>query len=131
MREEIENIPLDELRKRWADSWGLEPHARIGRSMLEKSLIFRAQSNLTAEQQDRLDQLVKRYKRNPKCFDTGCQDLKPGTRLVRTWKGKRHSVLVKADGFSYQGSQYSSLSQIANNITDKRWNGWLFFGLKK
>ncbi|MDB5490804.1 MAG: hypothetical protein JWO78_653, partial [Micavibrio sp.] len=26
---------------------------------------------------------------------------------------------------------YNSLSKIAGEITDKNWNGWLFFGLKK
>ena len=42
-----------------------------------------------------------------------------------------HWVLVKAEGFEYEGKAYSSLSKIANDITRSRWNGWLFFGLKK
>lgn len=46
-------------------------------------------------------------------------------------EGRKHSVLVKAEGFEYQGQIYSSLSKIANDITGKRWNGWVFFGLKK
>ena len=55
---------------------------------------------------------------------------KPGTRLVRMHEGRKHSVLVKAEGFEYQGRVYSSLSKIANEITGKHWNGWVFFGLK-
>jgi hypothetical protein len=127
-------LPLNELRQMWARAWGREPHARIGRTMLEKSLEYKTRERegrgLAPEQQARLEQLVKQYKRNPACFD-GNGPLKPGTRLVRMHEGKKHSVLVKADGFEYQGRAYSSLSKIANDITGKRWNGWVFFGLKK
>ena len=56
--------------------------------------------------------------------------IKPGTRLVRTWKGQRHSVMVKENGFDYQGRAFTSLSEIAATITGTRWNGWVFFGLK-
>ncbi len=127
----MRELSLNELRQMWAKMWGLEPHARIGRSMMEKSLTFKKQNNLTQEQKARLEQLVKQYKHNPRCFDGSCSSLKPGTRLIRNWKGKRHSVLVKVDGFEYQDCLYTSLSQIANDITGSRWNGYLFFGLKK
>ncbi len=134
MREKHGKLPLNELRQMWARAWGREPHARIGRTMLEKSLEYKTRERegrgLTPEQQARLEQLVREYKRNPACFD-GNGPLKPGTRLVRMHNGKKHSVLVKVDGFEYGGQTYSSLSKIANGITGKRWNGWVFFGLKK
>lgn len=115
----------------WAEAWAKVPDERLGRTMLEKSLEFKLQKTLTTDKQDRLDQLVKTYKRNPKCFDERCNALKPGTQIIRSWKGKKHNVLVKSDGFDYQGRLYASLSQIANNITGSRWNGPAFFGLKK
>ena len=134
MPENLPKLPLNELRQMWARAWGREPHARIGRNMLEKSLEYKTRERegrgRTLEQQARLEQLVKQYKRNPACFD-GNGPLKPGTRLVRMHNGKKHSVLVKADGFEFGGQTYSSLSKIANDITGKRWNGWVFFGLKK
>jgi len=127
-----ENLSLNELRQSWSEAWGKQPHARIGRAMLEKSLAFKTSDrHLTPEQQARLNYLIKQYKRNPTCFDKQSGALKPGTKLVRMHKGKKHSVLVKADGFEYAGRSYSSLSKIANDITGKRWNGWIFFGLKK
>ena len=126
-----EKPPLNELRQMWSKAWSFEPHARIGQAMLEKSLTFKTQNNLTPEQYARLDQLVKQYKRNPKCFDDGCAALKPGMRLVRNWKGVRHAVTVKTDGFDYQSLHYTSLTQIANDITGSKWNGRIFFGLKK
>jgi len=126
-----ETLPLQELREQWAAAWGRKPHSRIGRVMLEKSLAYKLQGGTGLQQQARLNQLIKEYKRNPACFDKRAGALKPGTRLVRIHNGKKHSVLVKADGFEYQNQTYSSLSKIANDITGKRWNGWVFFGLKK
>lgn len=131
----IEKLPLNELRQRWAQAWGLEPHARIGRTMLEKSLAYKIreqeQGGLLSNQQKRLDQLIKQYKRNPNTLDNPSGPLKPGTRLVRTHDGTKHTVIVKKTGFEYQGRPYASLSKIANDITGKNWNGWVFFGLKK
>jgi hypothetical protein len=54
-----------------------------------------------------------------------------GTRLVREWKGVEHQVTVLPDGFEYLGHPHKSLSSIARAITGTRWNGLVFFGLKK
>lgn len=135
MIENIEKLKIDELRSRWTEVWGTDPHSRIGRTMLEKSLGYKIREReghgLTPEQQERLGQLIRQYKRNPNYFDEGGSVLKPGTRLVKTYQGKRHSVLVTSSGFEYEGQSYGSLSKIANEITGSRWNGWLFFGIKK
>lgn len=134
MPKSLEKLSLNELRQIWTDEWGREPHARIGRTMLEKSLEYkvheRSNSNLTSEQSTRLSELIRAYKRNASSFGIDAT-LKTGTRLVRLHGGKKHTVLVKADGFEYAGKKYASLSKIANEITGKRWNGWIFFGLKK
>lgn len=132
--EEVAKLSLDELRDRWAKAWGLKPHKYIRRNMLEKSLIFKVRElnglGLTRLQQAKLDQLVKTYKRNPKCFDDRI-GLKAGIRLVRTWKGVRQNVLVREDGFEYNGVVYKSLSRVAKEITGTTWNGWKFFHLKR
>ena len=56
--------------------------------------------------------------------------IKPGSELVRTWKGATHRVQVKGNGFAYDGKPYASLSEIASHITGTKWNGPLFFGLR-
>lgn len=131
----IARLPMAELRRQWAECWGIEPHWRIGRQMLEKSLAFRRREirgeGMTPEQRKRLDNLVAQYKRDSKSFDQGPAGLKPGTKLVRAHQGKKHIVLVKADGFEYRNQHYSSLSEIALVITGTRWNGWLFFGVRR
>ena len=48
--------------------------------------------------------------------------IKPGSELVRTWKGKSHRVRVLTDGFAYDGETFASLSEIASEITGTRWN---------
>lgn len=126
---------IKELKEKWKSLWGITPHKFIGQAMLEKSIAYKEQEllgeGLTKQHKERLDILVKQYKRNPNCFDDGRTPLKPGTRLVKNWQGKRHTVLVKSTGFDYNGTHYRSLSTIANTITGSRWNGYLFFGLKK
>ena len=57
--------------------------------------------------------------------------IKPGTRLLRTWQGTTHEVLVGDAGVTYRGQQYRSLSEVARIITGQRWSGPLFFGLKR
>lgn len=129
----LDDLSLEELRERWAEAWGRMPHGTMGRTMMLKSLEFKLREQeaggLSSERQKRLNELIKAYKRNADSFDKAAE-LKPGARLVRVYNGKKHSVLVKAEGFEYEGRAYASLSKIANEITGSRWNGWLFFGLK-
>lgn len=135
MSQDFRKLPLTILRQIWSEAWGREPHAHIGRSMLEVSLQYKRRElegdlGFTPTQEDRLTQLIKQYHRSSSSFETSTS-LKYGTRLVRMHGGKKHCVLVKPDGFEYAGKTYTSLSKIANEITGKNWNGWVFFGLKK
>lgn len=135
MHANLKTLPLAELRQIWAGAWGIKPHAKIGRTMLIKSLEYRRREQVMGgmppELQQRLKTLVAAYKRNPRCFDEDVHGLKPGTRLVKTWKETRHTVLVVKNGFEYEERIYTSLSEVAFAITGSRWNGWVFFGLKK
>ena len=54
-----------------------------------------------------------------------------GTVVRRVFDGKTHEVTVCVEGFEYEGRKYKTLSAIANQIAGSRWNGFLFFGLKK
>ncbi len=131
----VAELSLEELRRQWSECWGIQPHVQIGRQMLEKSLQYKQRQlrgeGLSAEQQKRLDNLVAQHKRDAKSFEQGPAGLKPGTRLIRAHAGEKHLVLVKPYGFDYRKQHYNSLSEIAFAITGTRWNGWLFFGIKK
>ena len=56
--------------------------------------------------------------------------IKPGTCLLRHWRGEEHEVLVTDSGYEYRGASFSSLSPIARQITGTRWSGPAFFGLR-
>ena len=57
-------------------------------------------------------------------------NLRPGTRLVRSWNGETYNVLVTDDGYRFNDQTYASLSSIAQAITGAKWSGPRFFGLK-
>lgn len=64
-------------------------------------------------------------------FRTNALSIKAGTKLIREYQGKNHEVIVLEKGYQYQDKFYRSLSAIANEITESRWNGKVFFGIKK
>ena len=55
---------------------------------------------------------------------------RPGTAIVRDYKGRRLVVTVLAHGFEYDGERFRSLSAIAKAITGSHMNGFRFFGLE-
>jgi len=55
----------------------------------------------------------------------------PGTLLVREFQSRDIVVKVLDKGFEYEGRHFKSLSAIAKEATGTKWNGFLFFGLKK
>ena len=57
-------------------------------------------------------------------------ELRPGTVVAREWNGQMQRVVVLADGFAWNGKTYPSLSKVAFAITNTRWNGPKFFGMR-
>jgi hypothetical protein len=57
--------------------------------------------------------------------------LKEGVELQRQFRGRTVVVKVLASGFEYEGQSYGSLSAVARAATGTRWNGLVFFGVKK
>ena len=55
--------------------------------------------------------------------------IKPGTHLLRQWRGETHEVVVTRSGYEYRRASYRSLSEIARQITGTHWSGPAFFGL--
>ena len=55
--------------------------------------------------------------------------LKPGSRLLREWRGETQVVEVTHEGLVWKGNRYRSLSAVARAITGVRWSGPRFFGL--
>jgi hypothetical protein len=115
--------------ERDVDILGVQIRARSIRALanqLQEWILGRASGALRR----RLQTLAGEFDRNGASFDPGVV-LKTGTTLVRQWRGHAHSVLVREDGFEYEGQRYRSLTMIAERITGAHWSGPRFFGLTK
>lgn len=124
------------LKARWRELFETEPPA-YNRRFLESRLAYRIQElaygGLSRETTERLKAMAKQYA-DQKPADRKANALSrpiAGTKLVREWEGVEHCVIVRHDDFEYLGRPYKSLSSVASEITGTKWNGWVFFGLKR
>ena len=133
----LKTTPTLGLRALWRELFATEAPP-YNRRFLENRLGYRIQElaygGLKPETVERLDALADALDvggRLPKRSRPTKDRPVAGTRLIREWKGAEHSVTVHDDFYEYQGRPYESLSVIARLITGTRWNGWVFFGLKR
>jgi hypothetical protein len=127
-------MPIAQLRVRYREVFRSDPPKAFGPDLLRRSIAQRIQEKayggLSRSTQRLLDQMMKAYAAKPNGKILLPRRIKPGSVLVREWKGKSHRVTVLTDGFVYDGDTYSNLSEIAVLITGTRWNGPRFFGLR-
>lgn len=130
----MEKLPIDTLRHQWRQAFGWSPPPSTKRSFLEKNLHYHQQAQqhggLKNASLRQLQDIAAKASESPAYIPTPNALYKPGTLLVRTYKGKPHEVVIAESGFSYNGEVYTSLSAIARHITGTAWNGHTFFGLK-
>jgi len=127
-------MPIAQLRVRYCEVFRTDPPKAFGPDLLRRSIAHRIQEKacggLSRSTQRLLDQMIKTYAAKPNGKMVLPRRIKPGSELVRTWKGKSYRVIVMAGGFTYGGKNFASLSEIASEITGTRWNGPRFFGLR-
>lgn len=122
-----------ELVALWAKVFGEPLAVQAQKDFLIRTLAYRLQEQahggLSSATRKRLRKLAADAK-DGLTPTPNTPRIKPGTRLIRSWRADTHEVMVLEDGFTYRGKQYRSLSEIARLITGTRWSGPLFFGLK-
>jgi hypothetical protein len=127
-------MPIAQLRVRYREIFRTEPPKAFGPDLLRRSIAHRIQEKayggLSRSAQRLFDQMMKAYAAKPNGKLVLPRQIKPGSVLVREWKGKSHRVMVLSDGFAYDGKTFGNLSEIAGLITGTRWNGPRFFGLR-
>lgn len=135
---EIGRLPelgLAELRARWKTLYGRPAPKFFRRKFLVRAVAYQMQvkayGGLSEATKRRLREIAAAARDGT--FDAATVEprIKPGTKLIRTWKKVTHEVMVLDDGYAWNGARYSSLSTIAKTITGTSWNGWKFFGLKR
>jgi hypothetical protein len=134
----LRGLDVGELRAGWHTTFRRRALPHLPRHLLFRILAYRLQA-------DRLGDLDAQTRRLLDRIGSGSSDgierlvadlnrsrttLKPGTLLTREWDGHLQRVMVLADGFSWNGKTYGSLSKVAFAITGSHWNGPRFFGLR-
>jgi Protein of unknown function (DUF2924) len=123
-----------ELRCAWRKLYHTGPPLGLSRDLMIRGLADklqqRAHGGPSCALQRRLQILTGEFEKGARSFDPG-KVLKTGATLVRQWRGHTHTVLVREDGFEYQGQRYRSLTVIAERITGAHWSGPRFFGVSK
>ena len=128
----LPHLDLAELRELWCQLYKTETAPRFSRELLVRAVAYRIQEVASGgprlELQRQLRQIALELQQTGRLRIR--PQLKPGTRLMREWRGQSHEVLVLDAGFFWQGTRYRSLSAIARKITGTAWSGPLFFGLR-
>jgi hypothetical protein len=131
---ELVDRSTQDLRVAWREFHRTGPPQGLSRDLLIRALAHRLQEQTlggtSRAQRHRLRRLAREFEKGSGSSDPGIV-LKTGTTLVRQWRGHTHTVLVREDGFEYEGRHYRSLTVIAERITGAHWSGPRFFGLTK
>jgi len=133
--EQIAALPaMDKKRllELWGETFSTPPPEKLRKELMVPLLAYKMQEcvygGLSNSARRRLHSLVST--REPRAVK---EDIAPPThvaKLVRTWGGETHEVLITDTGFVYRGEAFKKLSPIAKRITGTPWSGPAFFGTR-
>jgi hypothetical protein len=124
------------LRTEWRRLYRVSPPPRLRRDLLTRGIADKWQADalggLSGAIRRRLLALAEeRQEEGEAARAQPAPRLRPGTRLLRTWRGRTMSVTVLEEGFLFEDRRYTSLTEVAHAITGAHWSGPRFFGLAK
>jgi hypothetical protein len=129
----LETLTTGELRIEWQRLYRATPPTRLSRDLLLRGIAYQVQEltlgGLSLRTKRRLRSLAAVSEQGGGPRNAAASKLRPGTKLVREWHQRVHTVSVLEGGFEYQGERYASLSRIARRITGVTWSGPRFFGI--
>lgn len=132
----LKTTPTADLKSQWRELFGKEPPP-YSRTYLQSRLAYRIQELSLGGLKP---QTIAHLEALGEALDGGKPEkrkvpaanrLITGTQLIREYQGVPHTVIVRDTDFVHEGRPYKSLSAIARAITGTRWNGLMFFGLKR
>jgi hypothetical protein len=132
---QLRELSPKELREQWQSSFGAAPPPKLRAALIIQALAYRLQERVLGGLKPATLRLLARIAeeaaaRRELSMPQAKARLRPGTVLIREWRGIKHQVTVLKDGFLYRTQRFRSLSEIARTITGSRWSGPRFFGLK-
>jgi len=130
----LHDLDLQQLRERWRQLYRTPAPPGFRREVLIRAIAYKLQEKALgglapATRRKLLKIAAEAESSEGFTTATAPRRLRPGTRLVRAYRDKVHTVEVLADGFEWDGRQFGSLSAIAKEITGTSWNGLTFFGV--
>lgn len=123
----IRALGLNELRSLWRSMFRASPPPAFTKDLIARFISWHLQEQALGGLANNVAKLLDGLTRNDK---PRLRRLKPGTVLIREYRGERHTVTVIHDGYLWREGIYASLSTIARAITGTAWNGPRFFGLR-
>jgi hypothetical protein len=126
----LHQLSTAELRRLWMEAFKTDTCPPLRKNLLIPVLAFRLQEQAFGTLPPDLRKRLRELTKNSSGSTISAPAVKPGTRLMREWRGKSHVVTITEGGYDYQGCRFQSLSEIARQITGTRWSGPLFFGLR-
>ena len=131
----LSELTIFELRGEWRRLHRTPPPMRLSRDLLVRGITYKLQERAYGGLSTATARKLEHANADPQSRGAAKPvqpiSLRPGTRLVREWRGVTHLVLIHADGIEWRGQRYSSLSVVARKITGARWSGPRFFGLRQ
>lgn len=131
----LHRLELDGLRQEWRTILGKAAPAYLPKIILLRTLAYHLQAETFGDLSRPTVRVLNEISRGRVGYDVppavAPSGMRHGTVLVRDHDGKRHHVMVVPDGFSWNGEIFPSLSKVAYAITDTKWNGPRFFGLRE
>jgi hypothetical protein len=121
----LSRLSRHSLSARWAALYGRAPPPRTSRALMIRAVAYKMQElvhgGLSA---------ASRRALAGGGIAPAAPEVRPGTVLLREWRGVTHQVTIIEEGVVYRGKLHRSLSAVARIITGSRWSGPSFFGLK-
>jgi hypothetical protein len=128
----LNDLSAQQLRDEWRRLYRDQP-PRLSRDLLIRTIAYRMQElahgGLSKTAVRKLAALAREFRVKGTVVVTPDLSLRPGARLVREWRGRTHTVVVREDDFEYAGEVFQSLTKIAHAVTGAHWSGPRFFGL--
>lgn len=137
---ELQDLSRESLMEKWQKVFKTEAPKHAKAVFLIKHLSWELQAKkhggLSTATKKKLEKLATEFAKNKELsignITTSLNfEIKAGTKLIREYQGRKYEVTALEKGFEHNGKKYNSLSAIANEITGTRWNGKIFFGVKK
>ncbi len=135
----LAELEAAELRRLWQERRGATPPPTLSGRLMRHVLAWEIQANEEGRESSavrRQWQAVMTRRAGGACAEDAVTGLSAppaaaGTRLLKSWGGETHEVLVTAENAIWKGKPYSSLSAVARAMTGTPRNGPKFFRLRE